>query len=79
MNGEDKMQQERIDKIIASQGLYSRKDVKTIIRKGLVTVNGKCVKNSDIKVDAEKDIITVSGERLIFKKHLYIMTKKFPN
>ena len=76
MNGEDKMQQERIDKIISSQGLYSRKDVKTIIRKGLVTVNGKCVKNSDIKVDVEKDIITVSGEKLIYKKYIYVMMNK---
>lgn len=76
MNGEDKMQLERIDKIISSQGLYSRKDVKTIIRKGRVTVNGKCVKNSDIKVNVETDIITVSGEKLIYKKYIYVMMNK---
>ena len=42
---------ERLDKIIASQGKYSRSEVKKLVKAGLVTVNGSVVKSSDIKCD----------------------------
>ncbi|MBQ7026262.1 MAG: hypothetical protein IJN31_06620, partial [Peptococcaceae bacterium] len=44
---------ERIDKIIASQGKYSRSDVKSLISKRRVTVDGVVVKSSGEKADAE--------------------------
>ena len=37
------MAMERIDKIIASQGLYSRSDVKYMVNKKRITVDGKVV------------------------------------
>lgn len=67
---------ERLDKIIASQGNYSRSEVKKLVKASLVTLNGKAVKASDIKCDADRDIIIVDGERLSYKKHLYIMLNK---
>lgn len=67
---------ERLDKIIASQGKYSRSEVKKLVKAGLVTLNGKAVKSADTKCDAEKDEITVDGIRLTYKKHLYIMLNK---
>lgn len=67
---------ERLDKIIASQGKHSRSEVKKLVKAGLVTLNGKAVKASDIKCDADRDIIIVDGERLSYKKHLYIMLNK---
>ena len=47
---------ERLDKILASQGTLSRRDVKDLIRKGLVTVNGVVVKDSSQKIDENKDV-----------------------
>ena len=67
---------ERLDKIIASQGKYSRSEVKKLVKAGLVTINGEKVKNADIKADAEKDSITVDGESIFYKKHIYIMLNK---
>ena len=34
------MEQQRLDKIIASTGKWSRREAKELVRRGLVTVNG---------------------------------------
>ncbi len=67
---------ERLDKVIASQGKYSRSEVKKLIKQGLVAVNKAVVKASDLKVDPQKDEIYVDGEVLRYKKHIYIMLNK---
>lgn len=67
---------ERLDKIIASQGRYSRSEVKKLVKAGLVTVNNGVVRSADIKCDASADDIIVDGERLNYKKHIYIMLNK---
>ncbi len=67
---------ERIDKIIASQGQYSRSDVKKLVKQGRVTLDGAAVKSSDIKADPEKAVIAIDGRVLGYKKHLYIMLNK---
>ncbi len=67
---------ERLDKILASQGTLSRRDVKELIKKGLVTVNGTVVKDSSLKIDENKDTVFLDGEELTLKKHIYIMMNK---
>ena len=67
---------ERIDKIIASQGIYSRSDVKSLISKKRVAVDGETVKSANIKVDPEKSVITIDGRELTVKKNVYIMLNK---
>lgn len=67
---------ERLDKIIASQGKYSRSEVKKLVKAGLVRVNGAVAKASDIKCDVSTDEITVDGVSLNYKKHIYIMLNK---
>lgn len=67
---------ERLDKIIASQGKYSRSEVKKLVKSGLVKVNGSVVKASDIKCDVNTDEIIVDGVSLNYKKHIYIMLNK---
>ena len=69
------MKKERLDKLIASQGLLSRSDVKNRIKKGEITVNGAVVKDSAIKVSYE-DEIKVKGERLCQTEFTYIMLNK---
>lgn len=71
-----KKSMERIDKILASQGTLSRRDVKEIIKKGRVTLNGKVVRDSAVKVDINADTVTVDGEVILLKKHIYIMMNK---
>ena len=67
---------ERIDKIIASQGLYSRSDVKKLISKKQVAVNGEIVKSANVKADPLNDRITVKGIALDFKRNVYLMLNK---
>ncbi len=67
----------RVDKYISSQlNGVSRKDAKALCRKGEVLVNGIVVKNSDVKIIAGKDIVTVQGENVDYKKYVYIMLNK---
>lgn len=67
---------ERLDKIIASQGQYSRSDVKKLVKQGRITLDGATVKSSDIKADPDKAVIAIDGRALGYKKHLYIMLNK---
>lgn len=67
---------ERLDKLLASQGTLSRKDVKEIIKKGRVEVNSVVVKKGDMKIDREVDKVSLDGEALCLKKHIYIMMNK---
>ena len=69
------MKKERLDKLIASQGLLSRNDVKVIVKKGEVSVNGVIVKDSSIKVSYEDDI-KIKGESLSQTEFIYIMLNK---
>lgn len=69
------MKKERIDKLIASQGLLSRNEVKAMIKRGEITLNGTTVKDSSIKAGYD-DTITVSGKKLTQTKYTYIMLNK---
>lgn len=55
--------QTRIQKIISDSGYCSRRKAEELISKNQVKVNGHIASLGD-KADAEKDIITVSGEKL---------------
>ena len=70
------MSKERLDKIIASSGLSSRSEVKVLIKKGLVKVNGSVVLDASIKVDCDSDDIVVDGKSLKKGKFVYIMLNK---
>lgn len=67
---------ERIDKIIASQGQYSRSDVKKLISKKQVALNGEVVKSANVKADPLTDRITVKGIALDFKRNIYLILNK---
>ncbi len=67
---------ERIDKIIASQGLYSRSDVKYLVNRKRVAVDGKIITSSSQKADPEKNVITIDGKPLTVRKQLYLMLHK---
>jgi len=67
----------RLDKFIASQRTdLSRKDVKELCKKGRISVNGNITKQSDHKINAEKDIVSVDGVEISYNKYIYIMLNK---
>lgn len=67
---------ERIDKIIANQTSYSRSDAKKLVLQKRVEVNGKTINSSDLKIDSDKDTITIDGTRVNIKKHIYLVLNK---
>ena len=67
---------ERLDKIIASQGKFSRSEVKKLVKQGRITVDKAVVKSADVKVDPTKALIAVDGEKLFYQKFVYIMLNK---
>ena len=67
---------ERIDKIIASQGQFSRSEVKKLVKDGRVTLDGKVIKSSDIKADPNVNNIAIDGKSISYKKHIYLMLNK---
>lgn len=70
------MKPERLDKLLAAQSTISRKDVKGLVRKGLVSVNGVVVKSADLKIDIQKDKVSLCGEPVTLTKYSYIMMNK---
>ena len=67
---------ERLDKLIASQGKYSRREVKTLIARRRVTVDGVPAKAPEQKADADTNVIAIDGVPLTIKKHLYLLLNK---
>ena len=61
---------ERIDKLLSSCGLGTRKEVKKLIKSGAVSVDGRLVSSSDEKVDEQNSAIFVNGVEVIYKKYI---------
>ncbi len=66
----------RIDKILVSQNIGTRKEVQKLIKKGEVTVNNIVEKDYSKKIDPEISNIKISGETLVFHHYMYIMMNK---
>jgi pseudouridine synthase len=55
---------ERLQKIIASAGLASRREAEDWIREGRVSLNGRVVRELGTKADPSRDTIRLDGKRL---------------
>ena len=67
---------ERLDKIISNLGYGSRKDIKALVKKGLVKVDGEVVKDNGVLIDPEKSVININGEDLFYREYIYLMMNK---
>ena len=67
---------ERLDKVIAEQTEYSRKDVKKLVQSKKITINGEVVLKSDIKVDINNDSICIDGNEISYQKNVYLILNK---
>lgn len=70
------MAQQRLDKIIASTGRFSRREVKQLVREGRVLVDGKLAKSAEEKYDPLTAMIAVNGEKLSYREHTWVMLHK---
>ena len=70
----------RLNKLLAERGLASRRGADKLIEEGLVMVNGKKVYELGVKVNPNKDRITVDGKPIRTKvDNVYIMFNKPKN
>ena len=62
------MSQMRLDKLLSELGVASRKELRDIIRRGRVRVDGAVVTAPEQKVDAERNEISLDGEVLRWQR-----------
>ncbi len=66
----------RLDRFLCETGQGTRSEVKQLIRKGFVTVNGLQETAADRKLEEEADVVAVRGEVCLFQKfHYYLLHK----
>ena len=66
----------RLDKFICDNSGFSRSQIKKLIQKGGVLVNSVPVRVCDLKIDPEKDKVSVLGEEIVYRKFVYLMLNK---
>ncbi|MGH4138719.1 pseudouridine synthase [Clostridium sp.] len=67
---------ERIDKILSNLGHGTRKEVKGLLKKGKVEVDGVIASDSAMKVDPDKSVIKLDGEEIKYRKNIYLIMNK---
>ena len=66
----------RIDKLLANIGYGSRKDVKKILKTGVVLADGVVIKDPKTHVNPEEQDVTVNGEKIDYKEFVYLLMNK---
>lgn len=66
----------RIDKYLADMQQGTRSEVKQLIKKGLVKVNGTIIRKADEKIDPGQASVFVGGEEVSYLRYEYFMLNK---
>ena len=67
---------ERLDKFLTNAGVATRSQIKAILKTGRVRVDGVAVKDGSVKIDPEKQTVTLDGEPIGGKKRMVVMLNK---
>lgn len=70
------MEKIRLDKYLAQMAIGSRKEVKALVRRGVVMVNGKAADVPDQKVEVGKDRVEINGTCISFVEYEYYILHK---
>lgn len=66
----------RLDKFFSSQNLATRKEMRELVKNGLIAVNGDTRVKPEQKIDPQQDEISLRGEPVTYKPYLYLMLHK---
>lgn len=66
----------RLDKFISERTEYSRSQIKQLVSRKAVTVDGQAVKTSDMKINSDTAKITVNGIEIRSERYRYILLNK---
>lgn len=67
---------ERLDKVLSNLGYGTRKEVKKLVKNEIIEVDGKRVKDSSLKINPQKNKISINGTEVNYLKKIYIMLNK---
>jgi len=67
---------ERLDKILSNLGYGSRKELKGLIKRGIVQVDGVVVKDNGMIIDTEKSVVKINGKQIDYRKFIYLIMNK---
>lgn len=68
----------RIDKMLANMGYGTRKEVKKLLKSGVVQIDDVIVKDPKTQVNPAEQTVTVWGEEVEYKEFIYLMMNKPP-
>lgn len=68
----------RLDKLLANSGFGTRKEVKKLLKTGVVKVDGKVVKDAKVHVEPEEQEVTVLDDVVEYREFIYLMMHKPP-
>lgn len=66
----------RLDKYLSDAAPFSRREVRDLVRKKSITVNGSVAASADMKVDETKESVCVNGKTILYRKFIYLMLNK---
>ncbi|WP_166703390.1 pseudouridine synthase [Bacillus albus] len=66
----------RLDKLLANMGYGSRKEVKKLLKDGVVKIDGTSVKDAKVHVNVEEQEVMIHGEVVEYKEFVYLMMHK---
>ena len=66
----------RLDKFLADSQLGTRSEVRQLLKKGLVSVNGEMVKKPEFKIDPASDRVCFDGKEVSSQQEVYYMLNK---
>lgn len=67
---------ERLDKVLSNLGYGSRKEIKSLCKKGVVKIDDKIIKDSSYKFNPFKSKIELEGEEIFYREYIYLMMNK---
>ena len=67
---------ERLDKVLSGTGRWSRREVKELVRRGRVLLDGAPAASPEQKIDPETADIRVDGEAVRCRRFTYVLLHK---
>lgn len=67
---------QRLDKVLASSGKWSRREVKMLVRQGRVLVDGFPAASPEQKIDPDTVQLCVNGEEIAYRRYTWLMLNK---
>ena len=67
---------ERLDKVLAGTGRWSRREVKDLVRQGRVRIDGVTARTAEEKLDPDTAAISVDGQPVETERFTYVMLHK---